>query len=199
MATIKKNLFHTFIAAIITGFIGQSLIPLLSANFVFSYWDFSVLISNIDIYPLVITLMICLPNKGPKHVLFRIFIYFIGLCIGYYGWTSGLDIYHCIVQSEIRYLYNILSDLQDSAVWITLGLLAGIWGYFTIKFESKRTLFYVLMAPFGIVEILSIYDNLTCMTANIIMSIVDVLCLIGIFIVIRQRTKIYNTNISLKS
>lgn len=189
MSIIKRDLFYTFLISLITGFVGQTLIPLLASSFCFTHWDFSGLISNIDIYPLAIVIMICMSNQGSKHVLFRIVTYFVGLCLGYYGWTSGLDIYHSIVQNNSSYLYNILSDILDTVMWIIIALLAGVWGYFTIKFESNKVLFYILITPFAIVELLSAYNNLTTVYVNIIMAIIDLFCLIGIILVVRIRTK----------
>ena len=190
----KKDLFYTFLAALITGFIGQNLIPMLANDIQFTHWDFSCLIANLDIYPLVIVMMICLANNGPKHVFLRIFIYFVGLCIGYYGWTSGLTICEAVKYSESRLLCNLLSDATDAAEYILLGLLAGVWGYFTIKFESKRALFYFFISPFVIADILAFCFNLFIkIDANIIMAAIDFLCIIGICFLVRKRIKSCNT------
>ncbi len=187
--TTKKDLMITFFSALITGFVGQTLIPMLSKGLKFSYWDFSIFVSDLDIYPLVIVLMICLANNGPKHVLLRILTYFVGLCVGYYGWECGLMIYGAVMHHDEHLLGSLLLCAGETAAYIIFGFLASIWGYFTSKFERKRVVFCLLISPFVIVELMMACFNLMKVDVNILMTAVDLLCMIGIFYVARKRIK----------
>ncbi len=171
-----------FIISALMGILGQTIIPWLSAKLNLPHFEFRFLISNIDIYPFVIVLLISLKNPEPKKVFWRILIYFIGLCLGYYGYTSVIAIYNALASGNINYLTNILSDLNDSLGYLIIAVLAGIWGFVMIKYKNKKNLYCFMLLPFILVSIYTIYSNVVRSPYNIFMIAVDVLSLAGIII-----------------
>ena len=161
------------------GVLGQTIIPWLSIKLNLSWFDFRFLISNIDIYPFIVILLITYKNKNPKKAFIRIFIYFLGLCLGYYGYTSTIHIYNAIAQSNVAYLSNILSDLNDVLGYLIIGSLAGIWGYLMLKYTDKKHIYYLMSLPFILLAIYALYSNVVHNPSNIFMIIVDILSLTG--------------------
>ena len=156
------------------------MIPWLSCKLNLYYFEFRFLISNIDIYPFIVVLLIHLKNTNPKKAFFRIWIYFTGLCLGYYGYTSVVSVYNAFTSGNVNYLLNILFDLKDSLEYIVIGILAGIWGFIMLKYRSKKYVYSFMMLPFILVNVCVIYSDFTCNPPQIFMIIVDILCLVGI-------------------
>lgn len=187
---LKNELLVIFIISILTGLLGQTLIPTLSSYVSYKSLKFDCLISNIDIYTFVIVFLICYKNPEPKQCFKRIVIYFVGLCLGYYGFTSGIAIYDCFVSNRIEYLINILADIQDSVVYIVISIFAGSWGYIMTKYQNKKKLFYIMTLPFILVSMYYFYENIfECIQMHIVMGIVDVICIIGIIICVCKKNR----------
>ena len=177
---LKNDYFLIFIISTVMGILGQTIIPWLSTKLNLYYFEFRFLISNIDIYPFIIVLLISLKNTDPKKAFGRILIYFTGLCLGYYGYTSVVAVYNAFTSGNANYLLNILFDLKDSLAYIFIGVLAGIWGFIMLKYKSKKYLYDLMMLPFILINIYIIYSNFICNPPQILMIIVDILGLVGI-------------------
>ena len=179
LKVVKKEYWLIFLIAFLMGILGQTIIPWLSLKLNISWFNFRFLISNIDIYPFIVMLLITYKNTNQKKVFIRIFIYFLGLCLGYYGYTSATHVYHAIEQSNTAYLLNILSDLNDIFGYLVIGNLAGIWGYLMLKYKNKKYIYYLMPLPFVLLAMYVVYSNVVHNPTNIFMIIVDVLGLIG--------------------
>ena len=179
--SIKEYLI-IFIVAIGMGVIGQTIIPELSTKLNLYYFDFRFLISNIDIYPFIIVFLISFKKPEPKKAFWRIFIYFIGLCIRYYGYTSIINFYNAFAYKNVNYISNIILNLKDLFEYLFIGLFASIWGYIMLKYKNKKYLYYLMLLPFVLISIYIIYSNFTCNPPNLFMIIVDIFSLIGIII-----------------
>lgn len=131
--------------------------------------------------------LICNKKPTPFQCAKRIVVFFAGLCIGYYGYTSAIDIYHTIVQNKSAYAFNVFYDLKDLLVWVIVSIFAGVWGFIMIKKQDKKSLFCIMVVPFIMVNLYCIYFNLTCEPMNIFMSIVDVLAIIGIVLCVTKK------------
>lgn len=188
---IKKEILSIFVIAFIIGILGQTLIPLLSSKITIEYLKFDVLISNIDIYSFIIVFFICYKNPQPKQCFYRIFVFFVGLCLGYYGYTSCVDMYKAITVRP-EYLTNILSDFVDSLEYIIISIFAGVWGYIMIKYQSNKTVFFGMALPFIIVNIISFYENIfVCNPMKLFMGITDILLIIAILICLYRKYQNY--------
>lgn len=175
----KKEYRLIFSIAFLMGILGQTIIPWLSIKLNLSWFNFRFLISNIDIYPFIVVLLITYKNTNPKKAFMRTIIYFLGLCLGYYGYTSTTHVYHAIEQSNTTYLSNILFDLNDVFGYLVIGSLAGIWGYLILKYKNKKYIYYLMPLPFVLLAMYVVYSNVVHNPTNIFMIIVDVLGLIG--------------------
>ena len=179
---LKNEYFLIFIISTVTGVLGQTIVPWLSNELNLYYFKFEFLISNIDIYPFIVVLLISLKNTDPKKAFGRILIYFTGLCLGYYGYTSVIDGYNAFISGNANYLLNILFDLKDSLEYLFIAALAGVWGFIMVKYKSKKYLYDVMILPFILINIYVIYSNFICNPPQILMIIVDILGLAGIII-----------------
>ena len=179
---LKNEYLRILIIAIMMGVLGQTLIPWISTQLNLYYFNFRFLISNIDIYPFIVVLLIRFKNPEPKKVFWRILIYFIGLCLGYYGYTSMISFYQAFAYKNLVYLSNILLDLVDLLEYSFIGMLAGIWGYIIVKQKDNSYLYHLMLLPFILISIYDLYSNLICTPPQLFMIIVDILGLIGILI-----------------
>lgn len=175
----KNEYFLIFIISTVMGILGQTLIPYLSTQL---NLGLRFLVSNIDIYPFIIVLLISFKSPKPKKAFWRILIYFVGLCLGYYGYTSVVAVYNAFVSGNVNYLSNILFDLKDSLEYIFIALLASTWGFIMLKYKARRCLYNLMMLPFILINIYIFYTNLVCNPPQVSMIIVDILCLIGIIV-----------------
>ncbi len=176
----KNEYLLIFIVAAVMGVVGQTVLPWLSSQLNPYYFEFRFLISNVDIYPFIIVLLIGFKNTEPKRAFRRVCIYFVGLCLGYYGCTSSMAVYNAVVSGNANYLFNVVSDLKDAFGYIFIGVLAGIWGYSMLKFKSKKYVYELMLLPFIGLSACIAYSNFACEPPQIFMIIVDVLCLTGI-------------------
>ena len=179
---LKNEYLAIFIISIVMGVLGQTIIPWLSTKLNLYYFEFRFLISNIDIYPFIIVLLISFKNNEPKKAFWRILIYFTGLCLGYYGYTSVIAIYNAFTSRNINYLLNILFDLNDLLGYLIIAVFVGIWGFIMLKYKNKKYLYNLMLLPFILISIYTIYSNFTCSPLKIFMIIIDILCLVGIII-----------------
>lgn len=177
---IKNEYFQIFIISTVMGIVGQTILPWLSIKLNLYYFNFRFFISNIDIYPFIVILLINFKNTKHKKAFWRILIYFTGLCLGYYGYTSAIAVYNAFSSRNANYLLNILFDLKDSLEYIFVGVLAGLWGFFMLKYKYRKRLYGLLVLPFILINIYILYANFTCNPPQIFMIIVDILCLVGI-------------------
>lgn len=180
--TSQNEYLLVFFIAFITGILGQTIIPWLSMKLNLYWFDFRFLISNIDIYPLIVVLLIGFNNTIPKRAFWRIFIYFLGLCLGYYGYTSSIHIYNAIEYKNINYLSNVLSDINDVTGYLIIGTLAGVWCYIMLKYKVKKHLYFLLFLPFILLSAYILYSNLIHNPSNVFMIVVDISTLIGIIL-----------------
>ena len=179
---LKNEYWLLLIIAIMMGGLGQTLIPWIATQLNLYYFNFRFLISNLDIYPFIVVFLISFKNPEPKKVFWRIFIYFIGLCLGYYGYTSIISFYQAFAYKDLIYLSNIILDLADLLGYSFIGVLAGIWGYVMVKHKDKQYLYHVMLLPIILISIYDLYSNFTCNPPQLFMMIVDILGLIGIII-----------------
>lgn len=176
----KNEYFLIFVISTVMGVLGQTMIPWLSAKLNLYYFEFRFLISNIDIYPFIVVLLISFKNSEPKKAFWRILIYFIGLCVGYYGYISAVSVYNAFTSGNANYLLNILSALKDSVEYILIAVLAGLWGFIMLKYKSKKYLYGFMLLPFILISVYIAYTNFVCKPPQIFMIIVDILGLVGI-------------------
>lgn len=185
-----------FIGAIM-GLIGQTLVPMLFKPMEDTYWDMSVLISNMDIYPFLIVFMIYKGDKSPKIVFKRIFLYFLGLCVGYYMWTTILGLQNAVESGHSdAFYYTFISDLADGLVYSVVGFFAALWGCVMARLKGKGRMaaYYVMTVPFIIVEVLCADFSLACEPPRVMMALVDVICLAGIMVFMVKVRKEFSDN-----
>lgn len=179
---LKNEYLLILIIATMMGVLGQTLIPWIATQLNLYYFNFRFLISNIDIYPFIVVFLISSKNPEPKKVFWRILIYFIGLCLGYYGYTSIISFYQAFAYKDLIYLSNIILDLADLLEYSFIGVLAGIWGYIMVKHKDKQYLYHLMLLPFILISIYDLYSNFICNPPQLFMIIVDILGLIEIVI-----------------
>lgn len=72
-----------FVFAALVGLLGQTVVPWLSDHLNPPYLGFRFLVSNIDIYLLIVTALVTFRNTVPKRAFCRVLAFFSGLCLGY--------------------------------------------------------------------------------------------------------------------
>lgn len=186
---IKRSL--PFIIGAVMGLLGQTLIPTAFRATEDTIWYMRGLVSDMDIYPLVIVFMICHKAESPRAIFTRIFLFFVGLCVGYYLWTTFLGLCSAI---ETGYKENFFSvfyaDLLDGAVYSVLGFFAALWGYAMgkLKCKGRMAAYYVMTVPFIIVEVIWVVFSMSCVVPQVMMALIDLLCLAGIIVfMVRER------------
>lgn len=183
-AAIIKSGVPFFIGAL-TGLVGQTLIPMASEPLDDTPWAFGGLVSDIGIYPFLIVFMIYRRDKSPQIVFKRIFLFFVGLCVGYYLWTTFLGLRHAIESGHKEAFGSVfLSDLFDGAVYGTIGFFAALWGAAMVRLKGNKRMaaYYVMTVPFIIVEVFYLCFSLMCVVPQIMMALVELLCLAAIIV-----------------
>lgn len=73
-----------FVFAALVGLLGQTVVPWLSDHLNSPpYLGIRFLVSNIDIYLLIVTALVTFRNTVPKRAFCRVLAFFSGLCLGY--------------------------------------------------------------------------------------------------------------------
>lgn len=191
MNKIKK--FYPFGIGFLMGLIGQTIIPAIFKPVKFTAWDLTGLISNGDIYPLVIVFMICRKNQKPKTVFTTIFTYFIGLCVGYYLWTTSLSLYQAIkTNHKDMFFSNFLADFSDGFGYSVLGFFAALWGAFMIRLKncSKKLPYYLMFVPFMLFEIYMMAFHQFFFS---LYTLVDFICLIMVIFYMHKTGKEFSS------
>lgn len=197
MPKIIKNSLP-FIIGFLMGLIGQTLVPLIFKSTESTIWDMTGLISNIDIYPFIIVFMIYHKNKSPKLIFKTILLYFVGLCVGYYLWTTFLGLYNTIESNHAdAFYYALFEDFFDGLLYCVIGFFAALWGLAMGKLRQKNRLvpYYIMTVPLILVELGMIASCMVCVVPQIMAAFVDLLCLTGIIMfMVKAKKDFQNTD-----
>ena len=187
------KVFRYFLIGIAVGIAAQLLGVLTTTPLGRGMCDLSCLGSNLDIYPLIIVLLL-LRKAEPKAIAAGVFLFFAGLCLGYYGYTTALSAVAAVRVNHPEMLAtNALSDLADGLAYTGVGALAALWCYVAKQFRDsgKKLLYGCMLAPFFAVTVWMVIENAQCVVPNVAMMVVDVLCLAAMAVTVfrSERTK----------
>ncbi len=174
------KVFRFFLIGIAVGVAAQLLGGLTATPLGRGMYDLSCLGSNLDIYPLIIVLLLLRKTNEPKAIGGGVFLFFAGLCLGYYGYTTALSAVAAVrTHHPDMFATNALSDLADGFAYTCVGALAAVWCYFAKRLRNRgKKLWYGLMlAPFFAVTVVMTVENALCVVPNVAMMIVDGICL----------------------
>lgn len=174
MKTMKNTAYLLIGAAM--GIAGQLLgelsgsVPLCVSN----------LISDMTIWPLVILLIIH-RDVDAKTMLRDIFLTFLGLDVGYYGYVAVKDLagYMRFGGSLSSALF---SDVPDLIVYTVLGTAAAAWGWLMVKLldRNKAVLYNIMVLPFIAVQLLFIAGDIISWEYRWSMALLGTVCLAAI-------------------
>ncbi|MBQ3889613.1 MAG: hypothetical protein II738_07705 [Clostridia bacterium] len=142
--------------------------------------NLSVLGGNLDVYPLIIVLLLLRKTAEPKAIAGGVLLFFAGLCLGYYGYTTAFSAVAAVrMHDPEMFATNALSDLVDGLAYTALGAMAALWCYVAkrLRNRGKRLLYGCMLAPFFAVTVMMVVENARCVVPNVAMMVVDVLCL----------------------
>ncbi|MGN0594478.1 MAG: hypothetical protein ACI4I6_04920 [Hominimerdicola sp.] len=146
-------------------------------------WGLSGLLSNLDIWPLIILLVLYRAKPTPKQMFRDLLFLFIGLDVAYYAYTSIQSSIQFYEAGHLEYLgVNLFEDFVDCLIYTIIGFAAGIWGYFMTKFRNagRKLKYYAMVCPFFIVQIYLLISNLVYIKLLLGTFILDMLCLMVI-------------------
>lgn len=120
----------------------------------------SNLISDMTIWPLVILLIIH-RDVDAKTMLRDVFLTFLGLDIGYYGYAA---VKHTIEYARFGGSLSsaMFSDAGDLIAYTALGTAAAAWGWLMVKLlrKKKALLYNIMVLPFIAVQLLFIAGDI---------------------------------------
>ncbi|MBR6994427.1 MAG: hypothetical protein IKH96_00260 [Ruminococcus sp.] len=120
----------------------------------------SNLISDMTIWPLVILLIIH-RDVDAKTMLRDVFLTFLGLDIGYYGYAA---VKHTIEYAKFGGSLSsaMFSDVPDLIAYTALGTAAAAWGWLMVKLlrKKKALLYNIMVLPFIAVQLLFIAGDI---------------------------------------
>lgn len=169
---MMKNTTYLWIGAAM-GIAGQLLgelsgsVPLCVSN----------LISDMTIWPLVILLIIH-RDVDAKTMLRDLFLTFLGLDIGYYGYVA--------VKDTIEYAKfggslssALFSDVPDLIVYTVLGTAAAAWGWLMVELlrKDRKLLYNAMVLPFIAVQMLFLAGDIISWEYRWSMALLGVVCL----------------------
>ncbi len=141
----------------------------------------SNLISDMTIWPLVILLIIH-RDVDAKTMLRDIFLTFLGLDVGYYGYVA---VKHTIQYAKFGGSLSaaLFSDVPDLMVYTALGTAAAAWGWLMVKLlrKNKAVLYNIMVLPFIAVQLLFIAGDIVSWEYRWSMALLGAVCL-GIII-----------------
>ena len=141
----------------------------------------SNLISDMTIWPLVILLIIH-RDVDAKTMLRDIFLAFLGLDVGYYGYVA---VKHTIQYAKFGGSLSaaLFSDVPDLMVYTALGTAAAAWGWLMVKLldRNKAVLYNIMVLPFIAVQLLFIAGDIVSWKYRWSMALLGAVCL-GIII-----------------
>lgn len=141
----------------------------------------SNLISDMTIWPLVILLIIH-REVDAKTMLRDIFLAFLGLDVGYYGYVA---VKHTIQYAKFGGSLSaaLFSDVPDLMVYTALGTAAAAWGWLMVKLlhKNKAVLYNIMVLPFIAVQLLFIAGDIVSWEYRWSMALLGAVCL-GIII-----------------
>lgn len=141
----------------------------------------SDLISDMTIWPLVILLIIH-RDVDAKTMLRDLFLTFLGLDVGYYGYAA---VKHTIEYAKFGGSLSsaMFSDVPDLIAYTALGTAAAVWGWLMVKLlrKNKAVLYNIMVLPFIAVQLLFMMNDIISWEYRRSMFLLGAVCL-GIII-----------------